>query len=480
MLYSVFGYGDGVRMSRVVVCGGSVIGLATAMMLAADGHEVTVLEADPEGVPAEGPGAWEAWRRRGVAQFRQPHSLLSRFRLVCDEELPGLTDRLRAAGCLPVDYLRHMPRSITDRSRRPGDEDLTTVTGRRPVVESVVAAAAVEHRGVEVRRGVGVAALCLGAEVVPGVPHITGVRTVDGVRLATDLVVDAMGRRSPSARWLSAAGAPEPEVEQGDRGFVYYTRYFTGSQRPERRGPPLQPMGSVSLLTLDSDNDTWAVTVYGLSDDAPLKNLRDPDVFTRVVSLNPRIAHFLDGTPITGVLSMAGIMDRRRRFAVDGRPVATGFAAVGDAWACTNPSAGRGLAVGLLHAQTLRRLVREHLDDPAAFAVEWDVRTERDVAPFVRDQFDADAARVAEMDAHRRGEPAPAADSPTARLAVAARSDPEAFRGLLEIFLCTALPVDVLARPGMADRIEEAGAGAQQHRASGTADRTQLLAALTS
>jgi 2-polyprenyl-6-methoxyphenol hydroxylase-like FAD-dependent oxidoreductase len=465
-------------MSRIVVCGGSVIGLATAMMLAADGHEVTVLEADSEGVPAEGPGAWEAWRRRGVAQFHQPHSLLSRFRLVCDEELPGLTDRLRAAGCLPVDYVRHMPRSIADRGSRPGDEHLVAVTGRRPVVESVVAAAAVEQRGVEVRRGVRVAGLCLGAEVVPGVPHITGVRTVDGVGFPADLVVDAMGRRTPSPRWLSAVGAPSPEVEEGDRGFVYYTRYFTAPHRPERRGPPLQPMGSVSLLTLDSDNDTWAVTVFGLSDDAPLRSLRDPDVFTRVVSLNPRIAHFLDGTPITDVLAMAGIMDRHRRFAVDGRPVATGFAAVGDAWACTNPSAGRGLAVGLLHAQTLCHLVRDHLDDPATFAVEWDARTEQDVAPFVRDQFEADAVRVAEMDAIRHGRPPLPAESPTARLAVAARTDPEAFRGLLEIFLCTALPAAVFARPGMADRIEAAGAEAQPLRAAGPPDRARLLASL--
>ena len=34
---------------------------------------------------------------------------------------------------------------------------------------------------------------------------------------------------------------------------------------------------------------------------------------------------------------MGGIVDRYRRFRVDDKPVATGLASVGDAWACTNP-----------------------------------------------------------------------------------------------------------------------------------------------
>src|SRR5205823_1493432 len=55
---------------------------------------------------------------------------------------------------------------------------------------------------------------------------------------------------------------------------------------------------------------------------------------------------------------MAGVMDRHRRFILEGRPVATGLVAVGDAWACTNLSAGRGLSVGAVHTQMLPQLDR--------------------------------------------------------------------------------------------------------------------------
>jgi hypothetical protein len=286
-------------------------------------------------------------------------------------------------------------------------------------------------------------------------------------------VIDAMGRRTPTGDWLGDLGARRPYVESEDCGFVYYSRYFTAPSRPVRRGRALCPVGSFSLLILDGDNDTWSVTLFGTTGDAPLKALRDPGCFTRVVQACPMQAHWLDGTPITDVLPMAGILDRYRRFVIDSCPIVTGFAAVGDAWACTNPSAGRGLSIGLIHAQLLRRIVRAHLDDPATFAVVWDEHTERFVTPFYRNQIVADRARVAEMTALRNGVEPPARNSLMDRFVTAAGYDADVYRALFETVLCLALPQEVLERPGIKDKIAEVGQ--REPRQLPGPDRAKLL-----
>jgi 2-polyprenyl-6-methoxyphenol hydroxylase-like FAD-dependent oxidoreductase len=464
-------------MAAIVVCGGGVIGLCAGLMLAEDGHEVTVLEPDPADPPTRPVEAWDGWRRAGVAQFRQPHTLFPRFRQVVDRELPGLTERLADGGCARVDYMESLPPSIADRAPRPGDDRFRFVTGRRPVTEAVVAAAAEGHPRLRVRRGARVAGLVTGPSALPGVPHVTGVRTDTGDQLAADLVVDATGRRSPSADWLAELDARPARPESQTSGFVYYTRYFTGPEQPRRLGPQLAPVGSISLITLGGDNDTWSVTVFGPTRDAPLKALREPAVFDRVVAACPRQAHWLDGEPITGVLAMAGVLDRYRRLVVDGVPVVTGFLAVGDAWACTNPSAGRGISVGAVHAQLLRAVVRASLDDPVELARAFDEVTEREVAPFYRTQLAADRARIAEMDALRAGREPPPPDPARTGLLTAAAYDADAYRALLETVTCLATPDEVLARPGMAERLA-AHAGESPPVPLGP-DRCQLLELLS-
>lgn len=441
-------------MSSIVVCGAGVVGLSMAMMLARDGHVVTVLESDRDAPPPSPMQAWDAWERKGIAQFHQPHNLFARFRHVCDQELPGIIYELEKAGCVWVDYLHPLPPRFANATPRAEDERLRFITGRRPVVESVFSVAAENQTGVSIRRGVRVAGLLPGPSAFPGTPGTAGVRTASGEEIRADLVVDATGRRTQSASWLAELGGRPPYMESENSGFTYYTRYFTGPSRPQRRGAALTPIGSFSVLTVDGDNDTWSVTLFTSTNDAPLKALRDSELFDAVVRACPLQAHWLDGRAITPVLPMAGVLDCYRRFAVDGEPSITGFAAVEDAWASTNPSAGRGLSLGLLHAQQLRSAVREHLDDPAAFAAAWDACTEEVVTPFYRNQIREDRIRVAEMKAWRTGlEPSPPTPR-NAQVMAAAGQDANVLRGLLEIVTCLALPEEVLQRPRIRKRIE--------------------------
>jgi hypothetical protein len=242
-------------------------------------------------------------------------------------------------------------------------------------------------------------------------------------------------------------------VESLDRGFTYYTRYYSGLVRPELRAPGLSAMGSFSIATLRGDNDTWSVTLFAPTGDAPLKAFRDNETFTKVLGGCPLHAHWVAGRPITDVLAMGGILDRYHRFVVDGEPVATGYLAVGDSWACTNPSAGRGISVGIVQAQLLRDAVASYFDDPYELARAYDEATEAEAAPFFWNQLRSDEARLAEMDWLRTGTRPPAPDLAQAWLDRGAMTDPDLFRALLEVVTCLAFPEEVMSRPQVKARL---------------------------
>ncbi len=444
-------------MARIIVVGAGVSGLACATLLAEDGHDVTVLERDDAPVPSSGPEAWAEWDRRGVAQFHQAHWLHAGGRQLLDSHLPDVAAALVAACGLRFDQLI-LPSPITDRAPRPGDERFVTLTGRRPVME--YAFACVAAKTVDVRRGEQVAELLTGPSAVPAVPHVTGVLTESGKRLDADLVIDASGRRSALPRWLTATGARAPLEEVEDFGFNYYTRYFAGpSGPPQLKAGLLAPLGSITLLTLPADNGTWSITAVASSRDHALRELRRPEPWTRVVAACPLHSHWLDGEPLSDVLVMGGRLDRYRRFVVDGEPVATGVVAVGDAWACTNPSLGRGITLGLLHATHLREVVRLHLGNPAELAERWDAVTEAELTPWYRASINVDRARHAQIEAVIAGRPAPAPpeNDPAATVQrafpVAMAYDADVFRAFLEIVSVQTLPSAVMARPGMIERI---------------------------
>jgi 2-polyprenyl-6-methoxyphenol hydroxylase-like FAD-dependent oxidoreductase len=469
-------------MSKIVVLGAGVCGLAAGILLRRDGHEVTVLERDPEPPPESLDDAWVRWRRDGVSQFRLAHYLTPRGRIALEQALPDVLAGLEAAGGIAFDPLPLMPPSITDRTPRPGDDRFGTVTARRPVFEHVLGRAADAEPGLEIHRGLSVAGLVTRAGNGKP-PRVTGVRTDPGVQFDADLVVDAMGRRSQLPRWLVAAGAKPIHEESVDSGFIYYGRFFRAGDAgmPDYRAPLLTPIGSFSLLTLPSDNDTWSVTVYTSAGDRPLKRLRDPGPWTALVRACPLHAHWLEGEPISDMVAMGGILDRYRRLIVDGKPVATGVALLGDSWSCTNPSLGRGMTLGLLHTQRLAETVRTRLEDPDDFAEAWDAVTEAELTPWYRETVEEDRARFNEMEALRHGldaalEPGSMPWLQGALLA-AVPQDPDAFRAFLANRCCLSLNREIFEDTGLMGRVFELAQGRERPPLPGP-NRDQLLALL--
>ena len=467
-------------MARIVIIGAGVVGLGTAMLLADDGHQVTVLERDPIS-PPEPVEAWERWQRPGLNQFRLPHFFLAGFRSVVDAELPEVSGALRAAGALRLNVIGDAPREMTG-GWRDGDDCYELLTGRRPVVEAVIATQAAATRGVEVRRGTAVTGMVSGASALPGVPHVTGVRTKDGESIPADLVVDMSGRRSALPDWLSEIGARDPAEELEDSGFVYYGRHFRSvdGSVPPAIGPNVMDWGTITSLTLPADNGTWAIALVTSSKDTALRPLRETGRWEAVVRGLPLVAHWLDGTPIEdGVQVMAHLEDRYRGFVADGRPVATGVVAVADSWACSNPANGRGASIGMLHAVTLRDQLREvGLDDPAAFAEAFHTATARTVEPWYRATLATDRYRLAEIESGVRGGTYDPQDSQYQlgkALGAAAAQDPDCLRAYLDIWLVLRTPGEVFARPGLRDKILQLGSGWRDVEPLGPS-REQLLA----
>lgn len=445
-------------MANILVVGGGMGGLSAAMLLSRDGHEVTVLERDPAPPPASGDEAWASWERRGINQFRLIHYFLPRFREIAEAELPDVIRELDADGALRHNPVALAPAEVTG-GHRDGDERFEAVTGRRPMVEAAFARIAAATPGLTIRRGVTVAGLLTGDPALDGVPHVVGVVTDAGEDLRADLVVDATGRRSQLPALLAAIDAAAPVEEVEDCGFLYFARYFRSpdGSLPVALGAPLQPYDSVSVLALPADHGTWGVGLIASAADPTLRAARDADVWERIIASYPLMAHWLDGEPITDVQVMAKIEDRRRTFVVDGRPVATGVVPVADSWACTNPSLGRGASIGLIHSQGLRDLVRDHgLDDHAGFSHAWHRLTAERVDPLYQDTLSFDRHRLAEIDAQIAGVPYETDDPGWAiarAMEAASSTDPDLLRHFVEIGSLLARADEVLARPGVFEKV---------------------------
>jgi 2-polyprenyl-6-methoxyphenol hydroxylase-like FAD-dependent oxidoreductase len=338
--------------ASATVLGGGIAGLAAALLLARDGHRVTLIERDPlpTGAPDDAPG----WPRTGIPHFLQPHAFIPRGRAELRAHFADVYESLLAAGAEDVDLRRKLPGDAG-----PGDEDLQYLAVRRPVLEWALRRAVAAEAGITVRAGTQVR----GLSVERG--RATAVRA-DGNVPAADLVVDALGRRTPTPRWLAEAGIAT-ETGSSDCGVVYYSRYYRrrpGFDLPDGRFilSPRGDLGYLGYSTFPGDNRTFA-TVLAVPPGVPeWRRLHEEGAYEAAVARIPALAAWADPAgvdPITDVLPMAGLRNTLRRWQPD---APAGLLPAGDAYAHTDPVLAHGLAFALVHAVELAAALRAHAD----------------------------------------------------------------------------------------------------------------------
>jgi 2-polyprenyl-6-methoxyphenol hydroxylase-like FAD-dependent oxidoreductase len=447
----------------VVVVGGGIGGLGSALALARAGHRVTLLERDPLPARADAEEAFRA-ERNGAPQSHQTHGFLARLQVLLRERFPDVLDDLLAVGCTTMSSTASLGEP------RPGDEDLAVLIVRRTTLDWVLRRAVVAHPGVEVRTGVAVTGLVAETRRSgSGPPAVHGVRLGDGGAVDADLVVVAGGRRSPLPAWLADVGVTIPE-EVVESGLMYFTRWYRFPEGPQAlRDPKLGgDLRYVKFLGVPGDGETVSVTLAVATSDAELRAaLPDADRFDLACRLLPGPDQFFaDGPlePLTGVRPMGGLINRLRRFVDEGgRPLVTGVHAVGDAHTCTNPLYGRGCTLAMVQAVLLADALADHPDDRVARAAAYEAACAREVEPWYHNAVEMD--RAGADPSGRGGAGLAESEQGRAMAAVfaAAATDPVIGRALVRLWNLLVTPAGLSADAEAMARMAEVMAHPDDH-----------------
>ncbi|MFD9499459.1 NAD(P)/FAD-dependent oxidoreductase [Streptomyces sp. NPDC060035] len=319
-------------MYDVIVIGARCAGSPAAMLFAQQGYRVLLLEKArfPQDTLSS-----HYIHQQGVA-------LLNRW---------GLLDKLREAGCRPIDHQSYEASGVRiDGFSLPIDGLRTTYAPRRYVLDPILADGAVAA-GVEFRESCAVSDLEFEGDRVVGVRYTTpgGAEATDRARL----VVGADGMRSLVARKAGAQNV----IEHPRMTCTYYS-YWAGV--PSHFELYERPGRWIGVLPTNDDL-TLLMAYFPQEDYAEVRKAVEPAYLDAFRTTAPELYERMSAG--TRVEQLYGTGHQENYFR---KAFGPGWVLVGDAVNHKDSITARGITEAFVQAQTLTEHIGDQLHDDAA------------------------------------------------------------------------------------------------------------------